>query len=153
MTGAQGVTAVVVPTDSKFVVVVSHDCEFNEGKRNKLLVARVEGVPGHLTAEQRDDLRGSNDVETWLKDHETLDGVDAFLLSAVPGAFDDEQVVAFTSITPLPMKMKDELYDVKRAEMNHESRVLFGRKLAWFFGRIADDVPDEEKHDAPKPTT
>ena len=43
--------------DQKLVVVVSHDCEFNEGKRNKLLVARIENIPGNLTSEQQEDLR------------------------------------------------------------------------------------------------
>ena len=46
-------------------------------------------------------------------------GVDSFLLEPVAGAFDEERVAVFTTITPLPMKMADGLLGAKRAEMRN----------------------------------
>src|SRR4051794_37285448 len=54
---------VTIPAQKVAVTVISHDCEFNEGKRNKLLVARLQNPQGNLTAQQRQDLRESNDVQ------------------------------------------------------------------------------------------
>jgi hypothetical protein len=140
---------VIVPGDRRFVVIVSHDCEFNVGKRNRLLVARIEPVPGHLKPEQLDDLRESNDVRARAAAGKTVAGVDSFVLAPLPGAFEIEQIAVFTTITPLPMKMAEGLRSAKRAEMNHDARVLFRDKLAWFVGRAEDDISDDEKADAP----
>lgn len=142
---------VTLRAEEMLVTVISHDCEFNEGKRNKLLVARLQKVRGNLDAEQRADLRASNDVEARAAAELPVAGVDGFIFDPVDGLFDEEQAASFTTITPLPMKMKDELYAQKRVELDHDSRVLFRRKLAWFFGRDAEDIPDEEKIDPPGP--
>jgi len=133
--------------ESRFVVVVSHDCEFNEAKRNKLLVARLQDVPGNLSPEERQRLRESNDFEAVLQadPDKTVAGVDSFVLSPLPPWFEAEQVVNFATVTALPMSMQADLLAVKRAEMLHTTRVLFRKKLAWFFGRKGDDLPDEDK--------
>ena len=144
---------VLVPGQPRFVVIVSHDCEFNEGKRNRLLVARIDSVPGNLTPQQINDLRESNDVRTRAEAGKTVAGADSFLLAPVPGAFNEEKVAVFTTITPLSMKMRDGLVERKRAEMDQEHRILFREKLAWFLGRAADDIEDEEKVDAPSSTS
>ena len=133
----------------RFVAVVSHDCEFNEGKREKLLVARIQGLPRNLTSEERVALRESNDVEARSEAGENIAGVNSWLFDPLPGAFDEESVADFTSITALPMGLLDEYRSLKRAELHHDHRLLFRFKLAWFFGRPADDVPDEEKSDRP----
>jgi hypothetical protein len=148
--GEQELT-VTIPAAKVVVTVISHDCEFNEEKRNKLLVARLQGVQGNLTDEQRQALRDSNDVQARSDAGLNVAGVDAFLFSPLPDVYDDEQVANFGTITPLPMKMADELLDEKRAELGQETRVLFRLKLAWFFGRAADDIPDDEKIDPPQP--
>jgi hypothetical protein len=129
--------------------VISHDCEFNEGKRNKLLVARLQGVQGNLNKEELQALRDSNDVQARSDADLPVAGVDAFLFAPLVGLFDDEHVANFATITPLPMKMMDELLGKKRSELTHDARVLFRRKLAWFVGRAADDIPDDEKYDPP----
>jgi hypothetical protein len=147
----EGTMTVTMPAEKMTVVVVSHDCEFNEDKRNKLLVARLQGIQKNLTEEQRADLRSSNDVQARAAAKLKVAGVDAFVFSAVPGLFEDEQVANFSTITPLPMKMKADLYGQKKAELDHTTRVLFRQKLAWFVGRTADDIPDEEKIDPPRP--
>lgn len=140
---------VTLPAARILLTIISHDCEFNEAKRNKLLVARLQPPQGNLSEEQREDLRASNDVEARSEAGLDVAAVDHFLFSPAPGVLADEQVAAFTTITPLPMKMADDLYSVKRAELTHENRVLFRRKLAWFFGRGGEDIPDDEKIDAP----
>lgn len=140
---------VTIPAAKVLATVVSHDCEFNEGKRNKLLVARLQRVQKNLTVEQLEDLRNSNDVQARSDAGLTVAGVDAFLFYALADVFDEEQVANFATITPLPMKMADDLRAEKRAELDHETRVLFRLKLAWFVGRAADDIADDEKSDAP----
>jgi hypothetical protein len=140
---------VTIPAAKVLATVISHDCEFNEGKRNKLLVARLQGVQKNLTVEQRQALRDSNDVQAMSDAGLNVAGVDAFLFSPLVDVFDDEQVANFATITPLPMKMAEDLRAQKRAELDHETRVLFRLKLAWFVGRAADDIPDDEKVDAP----
>jgi hypothetical protein len=137
---------VVLPATPQLLVIVSHDCEFNEGKRNKVLVARVQGVPGNLSGEQREHLRRSNDIAT-LAD-EDIAGVDSFLLQPIPSVTEQERVVNFATITPLPMGLREELRSQKRAEMAHGERLLFRRKLAWFLGgRGDDDISDDERID------
>lgn len=144
-------TGIIVPAEPSFVVVVSHDCEFNEGKRNKLLVARLQSMPGHLTSDQENALRESNDLEVRVARKLKVAGIDNWLFAPVAGVFETEQVANFGTITPLPMKLSGELLDLKRAELLHEHRVLFRKKLAYFLGRDAEDVPDDEKH--PRPTS
>jgi hypothetical protein len=141
-----------VPIEETFVVVVSHDCEFNEGKRNKLLVARLQRPPGNLDSDQLDALRASNDFEARIRADQPVAGVDNWVFRSLPGVLEVEHVVSFTTITPLPMTMRDDLRSVKRAELLHEERVRFREKLAYFMGRKADDVPDADKVPAPAPS-
>lgn len=136
---------VTMKTENVLVTVISHDCEFNEGKRNKLLVAKLQKPQGNLEVDERAALRASNDVEARAQAGLTVAGVDGFVFEPLESVFEDERIASFTTITPLPMKMKDELFRSKRAELEHDQRVLFRSKLAWFVGRAAEDVPDSEK--------
>lgn len=145
-------SSVTVPTQSAFVVVISHCCEFNPGKRNRVLLARLEAMPGHLTEEQLDAIRAANDFEPIAEARDSVPGVDNFVFSPLPEAFDHEMVAVFSSSTPFPMKHQDALLGVKRAELEHEVRLLFRKKLAWFVGgRDPNDIDESEKHDAPVP--
>lgn len=141
---------VIISGEKHYLAVVSHCCEFNDGKRNKFLLARLKGVPGNLDDQERRALRLSNDVTQRAEEGEDVAGVDAFMVEPIAGAFEAEQVVAFTTITAFPMAMKDDLVKAKRAELNHATRVQFREKLAWFFGRAGDDIPDEEKKEPPE---
>jgi hypothetical protein len=111
------------------------------------------GCSGNLTDEERDDLRQSNDVQARADAKLDVAGVNAFVFDPLPGVFENEQVANFETITPLPMKMADELYGRKRAELVQPIRVLFRRKIAWFVGRDGDDIPDAEKIDPPPPAS
>ena len=141
--------SVNIPAERMIVTVISHDCEFNEGKRNKLLVARLQKPRGNLTPEERQDLRYSNDVNARVDANLDIAAVNAFLFDPVAGVFEDEQVSNFETITALPMKMADDLRGQKRAELDQATRVLFRLKLAWFVSRAAEDIPEEEKVDPP----
>ena len=144
---------ILVDAAAVYIAVVSHDCEFNEDKRNKLLVARLQKVQGNLTDTQVQALWASNDVVARAEREETIAAVDSFVVEPLPGQFEDSQVINFATTTPLPMSMKQDLAETKKAEMTQDSRVLLRRKLAWFFGRDAEDVSDEEKRPKPEPAT
>jgi hypothetical protein len=149
----QAFTQLLIRGENRLAVVASHDCEFNESKRNKFLIARVQAVPGNLTPEELDRLRESNDVQALLEAHPTatVAGVDSFVLHPIPGSFDTEHVVNFATITALPMAMKTGLRAAKRAEMTADDRGRFQRKLAWFFGRTTPVTEDEPVAQAEDP--
>lgn len=135
----------ILDASHRLVAVVSHDCEFNEGKRDRILVARVKEVPRDLSDDALAAMRLSNDVEARHAADEAVDGVDNFLLDPCPDVYESPHVVVFTTITPYPIKMVDQLHAAKRAELRHDQRLLFRRKLAWFFLRNPEDVPDATK--------
>jgi hypothetical protein len=143
---------VIVPTKLQYVVVISHCCEFNENKTNRMLLARLETIQGNLTEEQHAELRAANDFEAVLEaGGEKVAGVDGFVFDPLPGFFETEMVVSFSSATPFPMKHKDAYIGLKLAELEHSVRLLFRKKLGWFVGgRDAKDIPDSEKFDAPE---
>lgn len=148
LTGTVTTTAVgkvLIDAGSVFAAIVSHDCEFNQDKRNKFLVARLQGVQGNLTAEEAEALHASNDVVARVGAGEDIAGVDSFMLDPLDGAFAKSQVISFATITPLPIGMVPDLLAAKKAELDHNVRVDLRRKIAWFFGREAEDVPDEQK--------
>lgn len=135
---------VVVPAKPELVVIASHDCEFNEGKRNKMLVARIQAIPGNLGEAEREQLRLSNDLAAISGG--SVSGVDSFVVAPIEGVTDEEKVISFGTLTPLPMKMHDELCSLKCAEMRHEERLKFKRKLGWFLGGRGDeDIPVEDR--------
>src|SRR4051794_36156061 len=58
--GAAG--GVQVPASARHAAVVSHDCEFNEGKRNYLALARIESVDRRMDADALGEFRRANDA-------------------------------------------------------------------------------------------
>jgi hypothetical protein len=146
-TPKQQPTQVIIEAGYHHVAIISHCCEFNEGKRNKFLVARLQTPQGNLSAEQYEALRLSNDIQARVEANLAVAGVDSFFLEPIPGHIDGNQVVVFTSITAVPLSMQDDFLTAKRAELDQEHRIQFRGKLAWFFGRAADDIPDDEKVD------
>jgi hypothetical protein len=143
--GGQEKRKVVVDGEFHLLAVVSHCCEFNQGKRNKFLVARLQSPRGNLSAEEKGGLEKSNDVEARVAEGGDVAGVDSFLLDPLPGQFDDQRLVSFTTTTPMPMGMSDDFLKAKVAELDQANRELFRKKLAWFVGRYAEDIPDDQK--------
>lgn len=143
---------IILEAADVFVAIVSHDCEFNERKRNKLLVARLQNIQGNLTQAQVEALWASNDVAARVEADEPVAAVDSFAVEPLPGQFERPQVINFATTTPLPMSMASDLAEAKKAELVHDVRVLLRNKLAWFFGRDAEDVPDDDKQQ-PSPSS
>jgi hypothetical protein len=134
-------------------MVVSHDCEFNPGKRNFFLAARIDLMPHHVRNDRAlvDELRAGNDYRARSSDGNPIER-GAFFLEPIPGVLDDEPgyVANFTSITPFSMKFKKDLLKLKRAELEHSPhREQLRDKLALFFRRPTPDVADEYKVDRP----
>ncbi len=49
------------------------------------------------------------------------------------------------------MKHEDALVELKQAELQHDARLLFRKKLAWFVGgRDPNDIDDALKSDQPE---
>ncbi len=138
-------TAAQVPVTYRYVVVLSHDCEFNVGKRSSFIVARLTNLRRDLSDEQRTELRAANDIVARARQGGTVGALDTFVVDPVAGAFAEEMQVDFVTVMSCPMKAAPEYMRLKRAEMLHEYRVMLRKKVALFFGRDADDIPDEDK--------
>ncbi|MDP9226595.1 MAG: hypothetical protein M3P18_22695, partial [Actinomycetota bacterium] len=123
----------LVEAKAHTVIVLSHDCEFSEGKRSHFLIARVDGIAGKTTPEELELLRSGNDVEAAVRDGAAI-ALDTFLLDPRPGLFVTHQRANFAAITSIPMEFSSDAVAQKRAELTHETRVLFRRKVGVFFG-------------------
>lgn len=143
--GSHAVKQALVDVKQAHVAVMSHDCEFNDGKRNRFLVAVLQSIPGNLTSERIDELVSSNNIEPILRSGGTVAGADSFVVDPVPGAFSERRVISFTQIFSWPMGAADDLQRCKRAEMLHEVRLLLRHKFSWFFLRGTEDIPADEK--------
>jgi hypothetical protein len=142
------VQGVFLTAPARYAAVVSHDCEFNEEKREFILLARVQRIDPRLTPEQIEVVRLSNDVRgRHAAGEEKIAGVDNFLIDPIEGHLTTPHVIAFTAIVPFPttQSMLDDLHRAKRAELVHDERCLLKQKLAWFFIRTDDDVPAADK--------
>ena len=146
MTEEQRPEEAIIRGSWRFVAVVSHECEFNADKRTRFLVARIQAVPRDLTPERRVALRESNDVEARARAGQEVASVNTFLFDPAPDAFEEESVADFTSITTLPMGAIEQYVALKKAELQPDHRVLFRKKLAWFFSRGLEP-PDPEEHE------
>ena len=145
-TGLETTGDVIVPCKEMLGIVLSHDCEFNEGKRSHFVMARVHR-PGGKDVDI-DELRAGNDIRSAADDGRAV-AYDTFLLEPCPEVFDEPHIANFPTMMSLPMKVRDVVLGLKRAELGHETRVQLREKVALFFGRAADDVPDGDKSDAP----
>ncbi len=133
-------------------MVVSHDCEFNPGKRHFFLAARVDQMPHQVRNDNAliDELRAGNDYRARSSEGNPI-ALDAFFLEPIPDVLDGEPgyVANFASITPFSMKFNKDLLKLKRAELDHRHRVQLRAKLAVFFGRSGEDVSNDLKVDRP----
>ncbi len=138
------VEQMVFPAKSRYVAVVSHDCEFNQDKRDRMLVARIQNAPRDKP-ELVEALRRSNNVEARHAAGEQVDGVDNFLLEPLEGEFEHAHVVVFSTIMPVGAGDLTGYQRMKKAELTHEQRLLFRTKLAWYFIRSPDEIDEGEK--------
>lgn len=137
------------PAADRYVVVASHDCDFTEAKRDHFLLARLQEFNRRLDAEAREAIKAANDaIRVEEGADERYEYIDTFVLDPLPGSFDEFMPVQFTTISPWHSSLVEEFQKLKRAELEHEHRVRLRKKLAFFFGREAADIADEEKFNA-----
>lgn len=142
----------LIQTTVAYAMVVSHDCEFNPGKRHFFLAARVDRVPHEARNNSAliDELKVGNDYRARSSEGNPIE-LGAFFLEPIPNVLDGDPgyVANFTSITPFSMKFKNDLLKLKRAELAHGHREQLRAKLAVFFGRSGGDVSNDLKVDRP----
>jgi hypothetical protein len=148
LSGTQQIPVQVqIPTPPRWVIVISHDCEFNEGKRTHFVVARIDSINPKTEPEDLELLKYANDYARSVAEKKEIP-LDTFYLEPIEGAFDRPMRANFACLASLPMDYRDEALKLKHAELEHEQRVLFRRKVGVFFGRDADDVADADKRPA-----
>ncbi len=134
---------------TRYAVVVSHDCDFNEGKREYFLAASIHELDQRdRKPERTEKLRLDNDARRHSPANQIA--LRGFLLEPIPGCFEEPMLAIFDTITPISMRFKAEMVRLKRAEMEHEHRVRLREKLALFLARGVDDISQELKVDPPE---
>lgn len=138
----------IMASSARYALVVSHDCDFNEGKRDFFLTASVHDLtPQDKKPERLAKLRLDNDADRHTSANQIA--LRGFLLEPLPGIFDEPKMAVFDTITPIAMKFRSDMLRLKRAEMSHEHRVMLRKKLGLFVAREENDIADELKIDAP----
>ena len=126
------------------MIVLSHDCEFNEDKRSHFIVARIDSIDRRISAGDLAELEFGNDVQAAAREGRRI-ALDGFVLPANDQIMEGRFRVNFTAAASWPMRYADDALKLKRAELDHDARTLLRRKVAYFFGRDADDIPDDQK--------
>jgi hypothetical protein len=149
---ADVLTALEYPAEAKFCVILSHCCEFTEGRRERFLVARLQKVNERWPEEKRAAILASNDTVE-VKGKPRYEFLEFFALDPLDGCYPDPMLIDFNTITTLTKDALSQVKALKRAELEHPHRIHLRRKLAFFLGRDAPDVAEDKKVDAPAPTT
>ena len=130
-------------------MVVSHDCDFNEGNREFFLVARVQELSrGQKVPDKLDHMKKGNDPRARTAAGKPI-GLNMFVLDPVPGTLGEHAIGNFELIIPVAVRFRGDLFKLKIAEMDDQHRKWLRKKLAIFVGRPEDDILDELK--VPKP--
>lgn len=135
----------IINAAPRLVTVISHDCEFNEGKRDRLLVARMTAPTFNRQTVSLEEVIASNDVDGRQRDGLKVHGVDGWVFNPLDGVMEDHQAAAFSTIMPITHALLRQLHAAKKGELTHEQRLLFRRKLAYYFVRSDEDVPEDDK--------
>jgi hypothetical protein len=133
--------------DEQYAVVISHCCEFSEGKRERFLIARTQKFPPRMEPEMRATIEASNAAVRVDEDQpERREWLEFFVLDPVVGCFDDDKrLVDFTTIMSVHKTMISHIKDMKKAELEQPHREQFRKKLGLFLARDADDVKEDRR--------
>lgn len=139
-------------------MVISHDCEFTEAKRERFVVARIQDISDRRSAEDKALLLKSNNPlpEEDDPNKERFAFIETYVLDPLEPCWGEPRIVDFTALLSLPRKpMFSWAKAMKRAELEHDCRLELRLKIAYFFGRDpeGDDLPDHEKVTPYPPTT
>lgn len=138
-------------------MVISHDCEFTEAKRERFVVARIQDISDRRSDADKALLLKSNNPLPDEDDpnKERFAFIETYVLDPLEPCWDEPRIVDFTALLSLPRKpMFTWAKAMKRAELDHDRRLELRLKIAYFFGRDpkGDDLPEHEKV-APYPPT
>jgi hypothetical protein len=162
----EGGTATVLeyPAEYQYAVLISHCCEFREGKRERFLIARIQSFPPRMSDEMRAQVEASN-AAVQIEEPEAAtefatpgDGekpepkeryeyLELFVLDPLPGCFADKMLVDFSTIMSIHKGMIPYLKSDKKAEFEQEDREQFRKKLGMFLARDAGDVKEDRRVD------
>jgi hypothetical protein len=153
---AQVLTGMEYQAVEEYCMVISHDCEFTEAKRDRFIVARIQDIDERWPSEKKALLLKSNNP---LPDDEDPEKkrfafAETYVLEPLEPCWHEARMVDFTSLLTLPRKpMFNRAKEMKWAELEHDRRLELRLKIAYFFGRgTGEDLPDHEKI-APYPPT
>lgn len=139
----------MMQTTRRYVIVVSHDCDFNQGNREFFLVARLHPLSRGQKAEDKLELlRRGNDPRERTGAGRRI-GINVFLIEPVPGHFDEPMIGSFELIIPVSVNFREHMLKRKIAEMEHHDREWLRGKLAIFLARPEDDISEDLKMPIP----
>ena len=133
----------------EYCMVISHDCEFTEAKRERFIVARIQDINDRRSAEDKALLLASNKPLAAEEDptERRFAFVETYVLDPLAPCWERHRMVDFTALLTLPRKPWFAwAKEMKRAELDHDRRLELRLKVAYFFGRgTGEDLPDHEK--------
>lgn len=154
---AQILTGLDYQAAEEFCMVMSHDCEFTEARRDRFVIARIQDIDDRWPAEKKALLLKSNNPLPDEDDpsKERFAFAETYVLDPLEPCWDEPRMVDFTALLTVPRKpMFAMAKSMKRAELEHDRRLDLRLKIAYFFGRgPGDDLPDHEKVAPYPPTT
>lgn len=117
----------MMPTD--FFVYLSHECDFNENKRQYFILAPMFGIPADVRRRTDDFHRliNSNDV----KAHPNY--LNLFYYSPSPPRFSEDKLMDFTRVISVPVTLRQQLLESKVLELTLKNRLLIKDKLGYYF--------------------
>jgi len=112
-----------------FCVYMSHECDFNDDKRQNFLVAPLLSIPANIARnpDELTKLKKSNDVA------QSGHYLNYFFYESHEAILTADMLVDFTRIQYVPSNLRDTLLNSKRMELDTQSRSLLKDKLGFYF--------------------
>jgi len=117
---------------NKYFVYLSHECDYNDNKRQFFLLTPMLGIDQGIRRSKAnfDRIILSNDV----KQHTHY--LNQFYFAPNPPTFPEDKLIDFTRIMSFPIKEKDELLRNKCAQLKQENQNLLKTKIGYYFIHI-----------------
>lgn len=115
--------------EQDFFVYLSHECDFNDNKRQFVILAPMLNIDQGLrrSPDAFERLKKSNDVENYPY------YLNLFYYSPSTPTFPNEMIVDFTRVISFPRKRAEQLLLNKCLQLTAESRSLIKAKLGYYF--------------------
>lgn len=114
---------------NKYFVYLSHECDYNDDKRQFFLLTPMLGIDQKIrrSKDNFDRVISSNDV----KQHPHY--LNQFYFEPNPPVFPEDKVIDFTRIISFSVKEKDGLLKNKCSQLKQEIRNLLKTKMGYYF--------------------